>query len=270
MTQPTSASPRIVHGLAIALLCAASVTGAHAADAPARNPDPLETMNRGVFRFNRAFDKAITRPIAEGYRAHVPVKIRQSVSNFVANLEYPIVIVNDALQLKLHAAGTDVARFAINTVVGVGGFGDPATRWGLPVHDEDFGQTLGYWGLPPGPYLVLPFIGPSDLRDAPGRFVDTYTNPEFFVKPLSVKYGLVGVSFLDARTEYLATDDAVDGAFDPYILVRNAYLERRYYVVHDGNIPEPNYDDPSDPSNEVGGDTDGAPDAKEMPKDDPN
>jgi phospholipid-binding lipoprotein MlaA len=235
-------------GLALATLLLAG--GASAADAPAAkhsNPDPFERMNRATYRFNDFFDRHLARPLARGYRAVLPEFARRGIGNFFANVGYPTVIVNDVLQLKLKDAAGDTGRLVVNTVVGVGGLVDPATRIGLPAHDEDFGQTLGRWGVRPGPYLVLPLLGPSDLRDAPGRFVDHYTNAEYLIKNRKAKYALVGADLLETRAELLAADEAISLAYDPYALVRNAYLQRREYLVRDGQVPDEGYDELTDP-----------------------
>lgn len=211
-----------------------------------RKQDPFERINRKTYKFNDVLDRAVTRPIARGYRAVVPVPVRKAISNFVANLEYPTVILNDALQGKLRDAADDALRFVMNSTIGIGGLADPATHFCLISHDEDFGQTLGHWGVPAGPYLVLPFLGPSDLRDGPARYVDHFTNLEYRPKSDKTDYVLIGIGDLDLRTSLLAADEAIEGAFDPYTLVRNAYLARREYKVRDGVMPEEDYDEPTD------------------------
>ena len=216
---------------------------ATAADAAGR--DPLERLNRATYAFNDLLDRMLARPAARAYRAAVPPPARRAVSNFSSNLLYPTVVVNDALQGKLRDAASDAARFVVNSVAGIGGFGDPATRIGLAAHDEDFGQTLGRWGVPAGPYLVLPFLGPSDLRDAPARYVDRYTSVPHYAPTARVEYGVGVLYLLDRRTELLSVDEALKRAFDPYALVRNAYRERREYLVRDGNLPEESYEVPA-------------------------
>ncbi len=208
-----------------------------------RKQDPLEGMNRTTYKFNVVLDHAITRPIARSYRVLVPIPLRKAVSNFLANLEYPTVILNDALQGKLRNAGSDALRFIVNSTIGIGGLTDPATRVGLTAHDEDFGQTLGHWGMPSGPYLMLPLLGPSSLRDAASRYVNHFTNLEYQPESNNTGYVLLALSVIDTRTELLAADEAIDAAFDPYTLVRNAYLARREFQVRDGVMPEETYDD---------------------------
>jgi phospholipid-binding lipoprotein MlaA len=224
--------------LAVASLTLA-VSAASADESPSKvpNKDPFERFNRVTYRFNVTLDRHLLRPLAEQYQRHVPDEIRTGISNFVANIEYPTVIVNDALQGKLLSAGQDVARFVVNTIVGIGGLGDPASSLHIPVHNEDFGQTLGHWGVPAGPYIVLPVLGSSDLRDAPGWIADAHTSLEHYARESSLRWGIAGLSVFDLRVRGLAADEAIDNAFDPYALVRDAYLERRNYLVHDGNVP---------------------------------
>ncbi len=228
--------PHIVRIVAT-LLALFSGTPTFAADPPKSSKDPFESVNRVTYKFNDALDRSFLRPVAEGYRAHVPELIRNGLSNFITNLEYPTVIVNDALQGKLRLAGQDFTRLLVNSVVGVGGFGDPATKFGLPIHNEDFGQTLGHWGVGPGPYIMIPLLGASDLRDAPSWIIDAHTAGEHYATDRPLRYGLGGLSVFEIRVQALAASAAIDAAYDPYTLVRDAYLARRNYLVHDGNVP---------------------------------
>ena len=225
--------PACLIATAVAIgLCAS----AGAAEPAKSNKDPFERVNRTTYRFNEALDRHFLRPLAESYRDHVPERIRNGLGNFVANIEYPTVIVNDALQGKFKAAAQDLSRLVVNTVAGVGGFGDPATRLGLPVHNEDFGQTLGRWGVPPGPYIVMPLLGSSNLRDAPSWIVDAHTVGERYLHDQPLRWGISSLSIFEIRVQALAASGAIDNAFDPYALVRDAYLARRNYLVHDGNV----------------------------------
>jgi phospholipid-binding lipoprotein MlaA len=230
--------------LLLTLLGALGATRALGADGPAK--DPLERINRATFAFNDALDRMVARPVSRAYKAVAPEPVRSSVSNFVANLEYPTTVVNDVLQVKLRDAGSDLVRFLANSTIGIGGLFDPATHFGLPIHDEDFGQTLGRWGVPPGPYLMLPVFGPSDFRDAPSRLVDTYTNVGHYTGSTKTEYALWLLRQLDRRTQLLATEEALQQSFDQYAVVRNAYVARREYLVRDGNVPEETYDEPVD------------------------
>jgi phospholipid-binding lipoprotein MlaA len=198
-------------------------------NAPRSPQDPYESFNRGVYRFNDALDRGVVKPLARGYNRVVPHPVRIGVANFFSNLETPTVMFNDALQGKLRASANDLGRFLMNTTIGVGGLLDPATRAGLDRNDADFGQTLGVWGLHAGPFLELPLFGPSDIRDLPGKVVDTYTNPKQYVHNTYVKYGLSGVSLLNTRAALLSYDDTLKNVYDPYAFIRDAYLQHRAY-----------------------------------------
>lgn len=195
-----------------------------------RSPqDPWESFNRGVYKFNDTLDRAVAKPVARGYVKVVPHPIRTGVTNFFSNLETPSVMVNDALQGKLLAAANDLGRFVLNSTIGIAGLLDPATSAGLVRNNEDFGQTLGKWGIHPGPFIELPLLGPSDLRDAPARFVDSYLNPRQYIKNDYIKYGLYVPDYVDRRAALLPLDRTIQQAYDPYAFVRDAYLARRAF-----------------------------------------
>jgi phospholipid-binding lipoprotein MlaA len=201
--------------------------------------DPLERFNRGTQRFNDALDRAVLKPVASGYHRYVPRVIRTGVSNLLGHLEYTTTIVNDLLQLKILDAGADIGRFALNSTLGIGGLLDPATRVGIPRHEEDFGQTLGRWGVPAGPYLVLPLLGPSSLRDAPSLAADAQTDLRVQLKLDSGTRVALGVlTVVDRRASLLSADETLDSAFDRYAFIRNAWTQRREYLVRDGDVPE--------------------------------
>ncbi|MCW8983187.1 MAG: VacJ family lipoprotein, partial [Gammaproteobacteria bacterium] len=156
-----------------------------------RSPDPWEGMNRSINSFNEKLDEALLKPVAKGYQAITPEPVDKGISNFFSNLDDVTVFINDLFQLKLIQGTSDLARFTVNSTVGIFGLFDVAEMIGLEKHNEDFGQTLGFWGAPEGPYLVLPFFGPSTLRDGPSKvLVDWRTEPEFYVDDTAVKYGL--------------------------------------------------------------------------------
>jgi phospholipid-binding lipoprotein MlaA len=228
--------PRVVAITTLALLCGCAA-------ASQRQPDPhdrLEGFNRSMFRFNMALDRAIIRPVARGYRRVTPAPVRRGLGNFVDNLSYPQVIVADVLQGKLADGGRDLVRFTGNTVFGLGFF-DPATRAGLEAHNEDFGQTLGRWGMGPGTYLVLPLVGPTSLRDALGKLPDSYLSVNHYFDDPYARWGVVALDRLETRTQLLDTDHVIDSAYDPYAFVRNAWLKRREFLILDGNVPpDPN------------------------------
>lgn len=223
----------------LAFCCAASLSACATLppNAPRSPADPLERWNRGVYRFNDAVDRGVVRPVARGYRTAVPAPVRTGISNFLANLETPTVMVNDLLQGKPRAALNDLGRLVMNTTLGLGGLFDPATAAGLDHNNEDFGQTLGRWGVKPGPFLELPLLGPSDLRDGPALVADIYTYPPHYMKPWP-DYGIWAVRVVDTRTGLLSLDDTLRNAFDPYVFIRDAYLRHRQYLVTDGKVSD--------------------------------
>lgn len=239
--------------IALAVLIVASVSGCVTLPPDHKKvpQDPWESWNRGVYKFNDKLDRAVAKPVATAYVKHVPQPMRTGVSNFFDNLHTPGVMINDALQGKLLAAGNDLGRFLLNTTLGIGGLLDPATAAGLNKNNEDFGQTLGKWGVHPGPFVELPLVGPSDLRDAPARVVDGYLVPTaYWPKNDWVKYGLYLPYFVDVRASLLPLDATLKTTFDPYAFVRDAYLQRRAYLVSDGkdnnnDLVDPDADQPA-------------------------
>jgi phospholipid-binding lipoprotein MlaA len=200
-----------------------------------RDPrDPFERVNRVTYRFNDALDRAVLRPVAKGYKAIAPQFVETGVSNFFSNLGQPTVIVNDLLQAKFLPALSDTGRFLMNTTLGIGGLWDPAGGVGLEKHDEDFGQTLGKWGMPSGAYLMVPFFGPSTLRDGVGSFADVYSDPIHYVERDSIRLSLYGMNLIDTRAGLLESDQALRQTFDKYAFLRSVYLQRREYLVTDG------------------------------------
>jgi phospholipid-binding lipoprotein MlaA len=208
------------------------------------NPrDPLEPLNRGIYQFNDGVDKVLIKPAAEFYRFAIPEFMRTGVSNFFSNLNDVIVALNSLLQGKLTQAGSDAARLIVNSTVGLLGLFDVATEIGLEKHNEDFGQTLGYWGIGDGPYLVLPLLGPSSARDAVGWFGDYYAWPITYLEPDRHRNILIALRFVTARADLLEASRILEtAALDPYEFVRDAYLQRRRNLVYDGK-PPPDEDD---------------------------
>jgi phospholipid-binding lipoprotein MlaA len=238
---------RIKHApVVLGVALAAALSGCVTLPADHKPPpqDPWESWNRGVYNVNDKLDRAVAKPIAKTYVRAVPAPARTGVSNFFANLRTTTVMVNDALQGKFGAAANDLARFVVNTTVGFGGLLDPASQMGLDKNDEDFGQTLGAWGVPPGPFLELPILGPSDSRDGPGRVVDIFTSPTHYVANNWISYGIYLPSALDARAGLLSLDETLKKVFDPYAFIRDAYLQRRAYLVSDGKVTEEPLVDP--------------------------
>jgi len=203
------------------------------------NPqDPFESFNRGVYSFNDGLDKALLKPAAEVYRSVLPQFIRSSVSNFFSNINDVVVALNNLLQGKFTAAYTDLGRVAINSTLGVLGLFDVASEAGIEKHEEDFGQTLGWWGAGNGPFLMLPFFGPSTGRDAIGRVVDYVSDPVTYVDPTRPRNQLWGTRIINRRAELLDASTVLQtAALDPYEFVRDAYLQRRRSQIYDGSPP---------------------------------
>ncbi|GGO81141.1 hypothetical protein GCM10011348_19510 [Marinobacterium nitratireducens] len=215
-----------------AVLLSASLSVA--ADEVPSDPDPWEGFNRAMFQFNDYLDRYALKPAAQGYRYVTPDLVERGVSNFFDNLQDVRTLANNLLQFKLHDAASDTARITMNTFFGLGGVVDIATPFGLAKHDEDFGQTLGYWGVPAGNYLVLPFFGPSTLRDGIALVPDSYLDPVGEVDHVPTRNSLYGARVLDTRAGLLKAEALVSG--DRYLFIRDAYLQRREYMVNDGRI----------------------------------
>lgn len=202
------------------------------------NPDPLEPVNRIVYRFNDLGDRYLAKPVAKAYEKATPRVIRIGANNFLENLRYPITFVNQFLQGKFREGGADLARFLLNSTVGIIGIFDPATEVGLKAHDEDFGQTLYKWGVPQGPYLMVPVFGPYSLTHGLGELLDT--NFSVMVQyPDSSLTTKVGLWYLvHKRYRVLPADEEIQRAYDPYLFIRDAYLQNRRYQLYDGDVPE--------------------------------
>ncbi|MET0293052.1 MAG: VacJ family lipoprotein [Steroidobacteraceae bacterium] len=214
--------------------------------------DRFERFNRGVYKFNDALDRSVARPLAVVYATVTPRPVRSGVTNFFANLSTPVTMVNELLQAKFVGFGTDTARLVVNTTIGIGGLFDPATKMGLQKGDEDFGQTLGKWGLPAGPYLMLPVLGPATVRDGVGRVADQFTEPRNYIGNKTVRLGLTGLELVDKRAQLLEADAVLRRSYDPYGFVRSAYLQRREFQVYDGNPPDEEPEDFSDDDDDAG------------------
>ena len=218
------------------LLAACALCGCAAGPDPR---DPLEPFNRKVYGFNDSVDKAVLKPVAKGYVAVVPQLVRRGVTNVFNNLGMVVTTVNDALQLKGSKVPVDIARFTTNMIFGLGGLIDVASELKIENRREDFGQTLGYWSVASGPYLVLPLFGPSSTRDAPGLAVDFVASPFFYWNPdAQVRWGLFALDVTDTRANLLEAEKFLDtAAIDRYSFLRDAYLQRREYLIYDGNPP---------------------------------
>lgn len=229
-------------------LLAILVLGGCASTSSYRNPqDPLEPLNRSIYKFNDTVDRAVLKPVAKGYNAVMPQTGKLMVHNFFSNLNDIIVTLNDLLQFKPRQAFSDTGRLLINTTVGAFGLVDAASVVGYPKHDEDFGQTLGYWGAPPGPYIVLPILGPSDLRDSIGLYVDSRPDRMRQINDMRTRNQAYALKIVGKRAELLGQEGMLEGAaLDQYSFLRDAYLSHRRSLVYDGNPPHIKYYDDED------------------------
>jgi phospholipid-binding lipoprotein MlaA len=234
---------------ALGLLALLALLGGCATSGPVNPRDPFEATNRVVFEFNDNVDKAFVKPVAQAYRAVLPQPVRSGVRNFFANLQDPWIGVNNLLQGKVEEGLTDWFRFATNSTMGLGGVMDVATSMRMNKHNEDFGQTLGVWGFQSGPYLVLPLLGPSDVRDGLGLIPDSFGYGGFWLPRLANAEGWVdhwvalrntmtGLDIVSLRASLLDTEGIFEAAaLDPYSFLRDAYLQRRRNLIYDGNPP---------------------------------
>ncbi|WP_106478569.1 MlaA family lipoprotein [Phytohalomonas tamaricis] len=219
--------------LAAATAAAVSLTGCAGTQTQDANPnDPWEGFNRGVFAFNDTLDHYALKPVAEGYDYVTPEPVQTGVGNFFNNLGEVSNTLNSVLQWKWTNAGISTSRFVINTVLGLGGVLDPAGRMGLERHDEDFGQTLATWGVGQGPFVMLPLLGPSTVRDTAGFPVDWYSDPVAYVKDDTTRWGVRAVHLVNTRAALLEQEKLMQG--DRYSFIRDTYLQRRQFLIDDG------------------------------------
>lgn len=218
-------------------------------EGPTDPHDPFESYNRSMHTFNDKVDQYVLKPVAKGYDAITPTPVQKSVNNFFSNLDDVLVMINDLFQLKFKQLASDTGRFVINSTLGIFGLIDWASDMGLEKHNEDLGQTLGYWGVPSGPYFVLPFWGPRTIRDTGGFLVESYGYDPIYNElhegfPIPAReekpaWTMTAIKAIDTRAQLLKAEKILDeAALDPYIFVREAYLQRRNNLVHDGNPPE--------------------------------
>ena len=228
----------------IGVACILALTGCATATDPR---DPLEPMNRGIYQFNDTVDKAVMKPVAQGYKAVLPSPVRTGISNFFSNIDDLLIALNNVLQFKLDKAASDISRVAFNTTFGIAGLFDVATSFGLEKHDEDFGQTLGYWGVGDGPFLMLPLLGPSNVRDTAGLVAYYHLDPVSNLDHVPTRNSLTALRAVDHRARLLDAEKVLDeAALDPYTFLRDAYIQHRRSAVYDGNPPRENLldDDP--------------------------
>lgn len=239
------------HTTAILLICTVLITGCATTrphDRSADLVDPYERINRKSYTFTDVIDRKIVAPIADVYMDYAPLPMQRSIGNFYTNLAYPNVILNDFLQGKVRQGFQDTLRFVVNSTIGGVGLFDMASPMGLPQHDEDFGQTLGVWGVDANTYLFIPLLGPSSNRDAPGIPFSVFTNGLFYIgtfvigAPVTVPLGILGI--IDKRARLSGPMRIRDeAAVEPYLFVRDAYLQQRKHLIYDGHPPPESYDD---------------------------
>lgn len=231
-----------------ALLGLVLASGTALADAStATDPrDPWEHANRKIFVFNDTLDHYVLKPVARGYDWITPRPVNNAISRVFSNLGEPWTVVNELLQGKFDKAAGQMWRFMFNSTFGVAGVFDIATPAGVPAEKEDFGQTLAVWGVKSGPYVMLPFLGPSTVRDTGARPADVFGNPQTYVRPDAAAYGMYGLDLVDKRADLLPLEKNIEG--DRYLFIRNYYLEQRDFAIADGKVTQDAFldDDPSD------------------------
>ncbi len=224
-------------------------SGCASISGPSDPRDPLESYNRAAYAFNDGVDQYLLKPVSEGYNAITPDPVIKGINNFFSNLDDVIVIFNDLLQLKPLQFASDTGRFIINSTLGLGGLIDWASDMNMPKHQEDFGQTLGYWGVPQGPYIIIPFWGPSTIRDSSGFFVDSAQFDPVWQeledgfpvnhRKIGTSWGLTAVKTIDTRASLLKAESILnEAALDRYTFIREAFLQRRLNLTYDGAPPE--------------------------------
>ncbi len=221
----------------ILLLMGFLVSNQAVADSTEMTPDPWEGFNRKVFVFNDTLDTYTLKPLAKGYRAITPDPVEDGISRMFSNLWEIVNVLNDVLQGKFGQAGNDTGRFLVNTTVGLVGFFDVADNFGLPKNDgEDFGQTLGVWGVGEGPFLMLPLFGPSTLRDGPARIVDGLMIPIYEINHVPTRHAIYGIDVISTRADLLKAEELIKG--DKYSFIRDVYFQRREFLLNDGKVED--------------------------------
>ena len=227
------------------LLISLALVGCASTGGTANPKDPWEPYNRSMYKFNDAVDKAVLKPVAQGYGTAMPEFGKTMVTNFFSNLDDILVTINDVLQFKFSQAASDGTRVLFNSTFGLLGFFNVAS--GLEKHNEDFGQTLGYWGMGPGPYVVLPFFGPRTVRDSFGLAVDSFASPVRLISSVPIRNELYVTRTVDTRTGLLDNEKVLDeAAMDRYSFIRDGYLQQRRSLIYDGNPPREKFNDEED------------------------
>ncbi|MEM1437733.1 MAG: VacJ family lipoprotein [Pseudomonadota bacterium] len=227
---------------AVLIALCAGLLGGCATSQTVPTEDSWEGLNRGIYTFNNGVDKIFLKPVARGYRFITPDPVERGVSNVFSNLGYPVVILSNALQGKGKAALSDTGRFLVNSTIGVAGIFDVATPMGMPQHNEDLGQTLAVWGVPSGPYIMIPFLGPSTLRDGIMTIGNQTLHGRNLIDNSSVRDKLVILEVISGRASLLPLDAQWQASPDPYIFLREAYLQRRNFLIYDGDPPADDFE----------------------------
>jgi phospholipid-binding lipoprotein MlaA len=249
-TRPAPTHWRLPGLIATLLLAGCASQAQRVAEMPVG--DPYEPLNRKVFAFNDSLDRNVLRPTAVGWKKGTPPQFRTGLGNAIDNALYPVTIVNAFLQGKFAQSGRDLGRFVLNTTVGLLGLFDPATEAGLPANQEDFGQTLNTWGVPQGPFLMVPLLGPRTVSSGVGNLADLPLSPYFNLSDNNLRWGLFAIDLVNTRSGLLDLDQALREAYDPYVFLRDAYLQNRAYRIADGALLAPEPDDYED--YDMGGD----------------
>lgn len=219
----------------VGILAGAMLSGCASQSQQAANPvDPWEGFNRRVYAFNDVIDRYALKPVAQGYDFITPEPVQTGVGNFFSNLGEIRTTINSVLQWKWANAGLSTSRFLVNSTLGVAGLLDPATQMGLTVNNEDFGQTLAVWGVDPGPYVVLPLLGGRSLRHTGAIPANFYTDPVAYIEDDGTRWGLWFLELVDLRASFLDQEKLIRG--DRYIFLRDAYLQRRQFMINDGEM----------------------------------
>ena len=222
---------------ALIAVAALTLSGCASQETARTETDPWEPLNRAIFAFNDVPDRYLLKPVARGYQAVLPTPVRRGVGNFFDNLVTPRSMINNFLQGKPDRGGSDLGRFLINSTIGIGGIFDVASAVGYDVYNEDFGQTFAVWGVPDGPFIMIPLLGPSTLRDGVAFPLDWQANPLVHYDNSSVRDKLIILRTIDLRSRLLAADQLIAGSPDPYVTIRESFLQNRAYQVYDGDPP---------------------------------
>jgi len=243
-------APRRMVRVMLGVACGAMLMLSGCASLQGADPrDPIEPVNRKIYGFNDAVDRMFLKPVATAYNDITPRPVRVGVSNFFSNANDVWSFANNVVQLKPKESVETLARVGVNTVLGLGGVLDVATEIGIDQHKEDFGQTMGFWGVPPGPYLVLPILGPSNARDAVGWRFDSLGNPLYQIDPIRTRNQITLINAVDTRAGYLRAGQTLqEAALDPYSFIRDVYLQKRRNDIYDGHPPEEDEPPEADPT----------------------